>query len=120
MTVYAGSAVCAGAKRQLARSGEEADSVRVKVVCTPPVETAGKLDLAATGANARLAVEDTRTVGYIEAPGRSTRFLRPILSEPEIALIVDSSGANGMTRIVDPIRSRSSGESPRESVWEAR
>jgi hypothetical protein len=120
VTVYAGASVCAGARMELGRSGARGGDVRVEVFCMPPVGTAGRLDLAATGANARRAVEDSRTVGYLEAPGRSTRFLRPILEEPEIALTVDSSGAHAMSRILDALRSRDSSESPRESVWNAR
>jgi hypothetical protein len=117
VVVYAGAGVCAEAKDELGRAGPEIGSVRVAAICTGPVMKNGELDLAAVGANARRAVEDSRTVAYLEAPGRSTRFLRPILEEPEIALIVNGSGADGMSRILDALDSRGSNESPRESVW---
>jgi hypothetical protein len=112
--------VCAEAKGELDEAGPEAGSVRVAVICAPPVERGGKLDLGTTGDNARRAVEDSRTIGYLEAPGHSTRFLRPILEEPEIALVVNISGSQGMARILDALASRGSNESPRESVWEKR
>ena len=118
MTVYAGVPVCAAAKAELAHSGPQAGSVRVRLFCTRPVETKGRLDLAAAGADARRAVEDSRTIGYIEARGPVTPFIRPILEEPEIALITDSSGAHGMAKVLDALRSRGDSETPREAVWE--
>jgi hypothetical protein len=115
--VYAGAAVCAGAKDELARAGEEAGSVRVRVVCAAPVETGDRLDLATVGANARRAVEGSATVAYLEAPGPAIRFTRPILDEAEVALIVGRSGARGVAAILDALGSRGGGESPREAVW---
>jgi hypothetical protein len=76
--------------------------------------------LAAAGANARRAVEDSRTVAYLEAPGPATGFIRPILEEPEIALITDSSGAHGLATILDALRLRGGNETPREVLWEGR
>jgi hypothetical protein len=117
VNVYAGAAICPGAKRELGRAGEKAGSVRVRVVCTEPVEVGGRLDLAAAGANARRVIEDSTTVGYLEAPGPAIPFTRPILDEAEVALIVDGSGAKGVATILDALRSRGDGESPREAVW---
>lgn len=116
VTVYAGASVCAQAKGELARSGPRAGSVRVRVVCTEPVETKGRLDLAATGANARQAVEDTSSVAYLEAPGPATRFIRPILEEANIALLTTSSGASGMAALLGAIRAVGSSAGLRESV----
>jgi hypothetical protein len=118
VTVYAGADVCAQAKDELARAGDVAGSVRVRVVCTEPVEAGERLDLAAAGANARRAVEDSTTVGYLEVPGPAIPFTRPILDEAEVALIVDGSGARGLATILDALRSRGGGESPREAVWD--
>jgi hypothetical protein len=117
VSVYAGAAVCPGATGELRRAGEEAGSVRVRVVCAAPVEAGGSLDLAAAGANARRAVEDSTAVGYLEAPGSALPFTRPILDEAEIALIVERSGARAMATVLDALRSRGGGESPREAVW---
>jgi hypothetical protein len=120
VTVYAGAPVCPGATRELARSGDEAGSVRVQVHCAPASESRGRLDLAGIGAAVRRAVEDSRTVGYLEAPGPANRFAHPILEEAQIALETDRSGSRGMGRILDALDSRGSGESPREAVWAAR
>jgi hypothetical protein len=116
VTVYAGAQVCAQAKDELNRTGSRAGSVRVRVVCTEPVETEGRLDLAATGANARQAVEDTSSVAYLEAPGPATRFIRPILEEANIALLTTSSGASGTATILSAIRAAGSSSGLRESV----
>jgi hypothetical protein len=118
VTVYAGADVCAQARHELTRAGGKVDSVRVRVVCARPVEAGGGLDLAAAGSNARRAVEDSTTVGYLEAPGPAIPFTRPILDEAEVALIVDGSGARGLATILDALRSRGGGESPREAVWD--
>jgi hypothetical protein len=117
VTVYAEARACPEAKRALAAAGTEVGSVKVSLICTLDAMESGRLDLATVGAGARRAVEDSRTVAYIEEPGRANRFSRPILEEPQIALVVDRSGAHGMARILDALRSRGSSESPRESVW---
>jgi hypothetical protein len=116
VTVYAGARVCSQAKNELSRSGPRAGSVRVRVVCTDPVETKGRLDLAATGANARQAVEDTSSIAYLEAPGPATRFISPILEEANIALVTTSSGATGMATILQVVRDAGSSAGLRESV----
>jgi hypothetical protein len=117
VNVYAGAAVCAGAKDELARAGEEAGSVGVRVVCTEPVEAKGRLDLAATGADARRAVEDSSSVAYLAAPGPAIAFTRPILDEADLRLIATSSGTDGMATVLRLLDSRGGGESPREAVW---
>ncbi len=119
VTVYAGASVCAGAKAELARAGEEAGSVKVRVLCTKPVEAGGRLDLAAAGANARRAVQDSSSVAYLETPGRAVRFTRPILDEADLRMIRDSSGSRALAAVLATLRERSSDESPRESLWTA-
>jgi hypothetical protein len=115
--VYAGADVCAGAKDELARAGVRAGSVRARVICAGPVESGGRLDLAAAGANARRAIEDSSSVAYLEAPGPATRFTAPILDEAALRLIATGSGADGMDTVLASLDDRSSDESPRESVW---
>jgi hypothetical protein len=117
VNVYAGTAVCPGAKRALAEDGPEAESVRVRVVCAAPVEPGGRLDLAVAGANARRATEDSSSVAYVEAEGPAVTFIRPILDEADLRLISTSSGAEGLAIVMRLLRSRDNNESPRESVW---
>jgi hypothetical protein len=116
VNVYAGAKVCREAKGALP-SGP-VGSVRVRVVCLEPVVVGGRLDLAAAGANARRAVEDSSSVAYLEAPGAAIPFTRPILDEADLRLLVTSSGAGGMATVLDLLGARSSDESPRESVWD--
>ena len=118
MTVYASARVCAEAKAELVRSGARADSLRVRILCTRAVEAGGRLDLAAAGANARRAVEDSSAVAYLEAPGPAIAVTRPILDEADLGLIATGSGARGMATVLDALRSRGEDESPRESVWD--
>jgi hypothetical protein len=120
VTVYAEAGACAGAKQALTGAGSEVGSVKVRLICTPDARESGRLDLATVGAGARRAVEDSRTVAYIEAPGRANRFSRPILEEPQIALVTESTGSRSMTRVLDALRSRNGDETPREAVWAGR
>lgn len=117
VTVYAGPAVCPAAKGELSRSASRVDSVRVRLVCAEPVERGGRLDLAVAGANARRATQDSSAVAYLEAGGPAVTFIRPILDEAEIALIVDRFGARAMTTTLQALRARGDAESPREAVW---
>src|SRR3954454_21220882 len=69
LTVYAEAPLCRGARQELRSAGRRAGSFRVRVLCLEPGHGRGGLDLAAIGANARRATEDTTTIGYIEAGG---------------------------------------------------
>jgi hypothetical protein len=117
VTIYAGASICSRAKAELQRAGARAGSVRARVVCAPAVESGGRLNLAAAGANARAATQDSSSVAYLEAPGPAISFIRPILDEAEIRMIVDRSGSRSMATVLDALDSARSGESPRESVW---
>ncbi|HEY5977550.1 MAG TPA: hypothetical protein VIT85_06805 [Solirubrobacterales bacterium] len=120
--VYAVSSLCAEAKNALDAGDPESQGVGVGVACLPPswVGRGGRLDLAAIGAGARRAVEDSTAVAYLAEPGRATSFSEPILDEAEIPTITSSSGSRSMTQVLDALSARGSDESPRESVWEVR
>ena len=71
--------------------------MRVRLSCLPDVRRGGRLDLAAIGANARRASEDSTTVGYIgETDPAATRFSETILEEANIAQLPHMSGAAAM------------------------
>jgi hypothetical protein len=109
------------AQHELARRGAEVDGVKVEVSCLPDAEArVGKVDLARTGADARRATQDSTTVGFVEEPGPEAGFSRPILEEASIAQLTSSSGAKALATILAELESRSSDESPRESVWAGR
>ena len=103
----------------LERKGDEAGSVKVRVVCVKDAEgRGGRVDLATAGANARRATEDSSAVALIEEPGRANRFTRPILDEAQIGVIAGSSGEQAMTTVLDALESGSGSEPPREAVRE--
>jgi hypothetical protein len=104
VNVYVGSSICAGAKRELARHGGEAGDLKVSVICLGDTETGGRLDLAALGADARRATEDSASVAYIEAPGPGNHFTRPIVEEAGIAYLTADSSAAAMSRLLDAIK----------------
>ena len=119
MTVYASAPKCSAAKRALARQGAGAGSIRLRVLCLAPSEGAGRLDLAAIGANARRATEDASTVAYLAEPDPdAARFSEAILEEAGIAQLRDRSAAVAIAAVRDAIRGAREGESPREAVYE--
>jgi hypothetical protein len=80
-------------------------------------EANGRIDLAAIGANARRALEDSTTVAYIAEPDpAAARFSRPILESADIAQLTDLSGATAMARVLQALRSADDSSSPREAV----
>jgi hypothetical protein len=88
-------------------------------VCLPSPVNGRQLDLAALGANARQATQDSTTVGYIEAQyPRASRFTRPILESASIAWVSSSSGTAAMAQLLRAIEAADSG-ALRESVREA-
>ena len=121
VSVYSAAPLCAEAKGALDDSGDQAGGVRVRVRCLPPTkEGGGRLDLAAVGAGARQAVEDSTTVAYLERPGEAGEFAEPILDEAEIPTITGSSGEKSLAKVLDALNSRASDEAPRASVWAVR
>jgi hypothetical protein len=120
VSVYVSAPLCAGAERELARAGDRAGGVRVRAVCLDEAEVGGRLDLAAIGANARRAVEDSATVAYIGEPSpAASRFSRPILDSAEIAQLAGVGGAVAMRRVLRALRQADASASPRESVHDA-
>jgi branched-chain amino acid transport system substrate-binding protein len=114
-----GRGECASAKSALARAGSRAGDVRVRAICLDASGPVGLWTLAAVGANARRAVEDSTTVAYLGEPDpRARRQSHPILEEAGIAEVSASSGSVAMERVLRAIEA-ASGNSLRESVFEA-
>jgi hypothetical protein len=105
VAVYAAADSCAGA-REVAGAGKgRAGEARVEVRCLPRVERGGRIDLAAVGANARRAVEDSTTVAYLgERDASAAEFSRTILEEAGIAQLSGMSGRVAMARLLAAIR----------------
>ncbi len=118
VTAYVAAPLCGEAKRELEGEGARAGDLRVRIFCLAREGGPKRLDLAAVGANARRATEDSTTVAYIHPPGPATRFSNPILEAPEIPTITTSSGKTGMAELLTAIESADP-NSLRESVDDA-
>jgi hypothetical protein len=119
VSVYVAAPLCAAAKAELSSHGATAGHFTVAARCLAPSERAGGgVDLAANGADARRATEDTSAVATLEPPGPGTKFTRAILESAGISLVVSSSGANGMEQIIEAVESAGS-SGARESVRES-
>jgi branched-chain amino acid transport system substrate-binding protein len=115
-----GREMCAGARRELSRSGGHAGGVRARVVCLDDTGGGERWSLAAVGANARRATEDSTTIGYIgELDRAATRFSRPIVEAAGIAQLSTLPGRAAMAKLLQAIRDAGASASLRESVYEA-
>jgi hypothetical protein len=117
VAAYVEAPLCAAAKRELAKAGPGAGSVEVRAICLDEVRQRGRLDLAAVGANARRASQDSAAIAYLEPP-TTPSFSRPIVEAAGIAVIRADSGAGAMARLLAAVRNAGSGP-PREAVREA-
>lgn len=119
LTAYVSVSLCEEAKRELGEEGGRAGEVRVRAVCVDDVGAAGGSRLAAIGAAARRASEDSAAVGFIgSTEPLAVRFSEPILDEAGIARISSRSGAAAMERLLRAIRRSGDAASPREAVYE--
>ncbi len=109
VTAYVVEPLCAEAERELARRGGKAGDLRIEAVCLPSPRSSKKLDLAAIGANARQATEDSTTIAYIEPRDeQASRFSEPILDSAEIASLPTSSGQKTMAQLLQAIEASDS------------
>jgi hypothetical protein len=117
VTAYVAAPLCAEAKRELALDGGQAGEVRIRVSCLPKGEREGKLDLAAIGAGARKATEDSTSIAYITTidPG-AVRFSETILEEAGIAQLPTRSGATAMDKLLQAVREAGDASNLRASV----
>jgi branched-chain amino acid transport system substrate-binding protein len=116
LSVYVDASLCGEAKRQLQSADARAGEFRVRLHCLARSSGAGgSLNLAAVGANARRASEDSTTIAYLEPPGPAARFSTPILEAAGIPSVRADSGAGGMAAVLGAIRAADSG-ALRESV----
>jgi hypothetical protein len=118
VAVYVAAPLCAEAEAELRREGRGAGDVEVRAVCLAATETGDRSDLAAAGANARRAAEDSTAVAFLEAPGPAARFTQPIVEAAEIAWVETDSGSEAMRRVLDALGERGS-TLPRDAVRDA-
>ena len=119
VTAYVAAPLCREAEGEASVRGNRAGELRVRVACLPAVEVGERLDLAQVGANARRAIQDSSTVGYIgEAAPAATRFSAPILEEADVAQLPGPDGATAMSRLLEAIDEAPDGTNPRQPVYE--
>jgi hypothetical protein len=115
VSVYVAAPLCAGAESELSAQGGKAGDLQVEAVCLASEQAGKRLDLAAVGANARRAIEDSTSVAYLQPPGEAARFANPILETANVATLQASSGKTGMARLLRAI-GEADPSSLRESV----
>ena len=117
MSVYVSAPLCAEAKRELVRSGGRAGDLRLRVVCVDDSGSRGESRLAAIGAAARQATEDSSSVAYIGTTDPTAiRFSEPILEEADIPRISTSSGKAAAARLLRTLNRVDDSGSLRESL----
>jgi hypothetical protein len=117
VTAYVVVPLCKEAERELARHGAKVGEVRVRVSCLPKGERGGKADLAAIGAGARRASEDSTAIAYVTTTDPvAIRFSRTILEEAGIAQLSTSSGAKAMAQLIHAVDEAGNSSDLRASV----
>jgi hypothetical protein len=115
VSVYVAAPLCREAERTLDKARGEAGDLGVRAICLPPVEQGREVDLAAAGANARRAIEDSASVAFLEASAPTARFSQSIVESAKVAWLETSSGSDAMRRLLSALEERGS-SSPREAV----
>ncbi len=118
LAVYVSKPLCAEARRALAATDGRAGQVRVRAICVDD-SGGGSSRLAAVGAAARSASEDSSSVAYIGTPDPiAVRFSEPILEEAGLARVASGSGAAAMRKLLRAIRRSGDAGSLREAVYD--
>jgi hypothetical protein len=115
VSVYVAAPLCAAARKELRRVGPRVGELTVRAVCLPAVASRGGVDLAAAGADARRATEDSTAVAFLEAAGAAVPFSRSIVESADIAWIQAGSGAAAIHEVLGALERRGS-SSPRSAV----
>jgi hypothetical protein len=100
LSIYVSQPLCAEAQRELHETGSRAGEFRLRAICVDDGSDSGDARLAAIGAAARRAVEDSATVAYVGTRDPTAiRFSEPILEAADIARISASSGRAAVARL---------------------
>jgi hypothetical protein len=95
---------CEEARHQVARRHGRVGGVRIGIVCLDDTGGSPHWTLAAVGANARRATEDSASVGYIgELNQAATRFSHPILEAAGIAQLPATEAGVATTKLLNAI-----------------
>ena len=119
LSVYVSRPLCAEARAASAEAGSRADDLRLRVVCVDDLRGSGDARLAAIGAGARRASEDSAAIAYLGTTDPvATRFSEPILEAADIPLIAAPSGRAGVRRLLRGLRRAGDSGSLREALAE--
>jgi hypothetical protein len=119
VAVYVSAPLCAEAGEGLEAAGSRVGELELRAVCVDESAERGESRLAAIGAAARRATEDSSSIAYIgTSDPTSVRFSTPILEEAGIARLTTSSGKAAMHKLLRTLRSSDDPSSPRESLFE--
>lgn len=119
VTAYVSASLCAGARQALAEPDGRAGDVRVRAVCVDDAGRTGGSRLAAIGAAARRASEDSSSVAYLgSSDPTAVRFSETILEEAGIARVASGSGGAAMRKLLQAIERSGDAGSLREAVYD--
>jgi len=119
LSVYVSAPLCAEAREALAGARSRAGDYRLRAVCVDDARGSGATRLAAIGAAARRATEDSATIAYIGAADPvAVRFSEPILEEADVPRISSPSGRSGAERLLRALRRAGDSGSLRETLAE--
>lgn len=111
-----GKGFCSDARKALARAGGRAGDVRLRLTCLDDAHGA-RWRLAAIGANARRATEDSATVAYLGEPqAKAARFSETILEAAGVGQVAGPSGAAAMTSVLKAVGEAGGAEDLRADV----
>ncbi|HYP56094.1 MAG TPA: hypothetical protein VEQ41_07330 [Solirubrobacterales bacterium] len=100
LSVYVSQPLCDEARGALREAGSQAGDFRLRAVCVDDVGGSGDARLAAIGAAARRATEDSTAIAYVGTRDPiATRFSKPILEAAEIARVSTGSGSAAIARL---------------------
>lgn len=89
----------------------------MRLICVSDSEHGKPWTLAAAGANARRATEDSTTVAYIaDRDPTAAKYPRSILEEAGITQLSGQPGAAAMHQLLDAINAAGNSSNLRESV----
>jgi hypothetical protein len=115
----AGKQFCGRAQAVLAQAGGEAGNVHLRLICLDDAR-GGRWSLAAVGANARRATEDSAAIAYLGEPQvEASRFSLPILETAGIGQVAGSSGGAAMAAVLRAVRGSGDAAELRDAVREA-
>jgi hypothetical protein len=123
-----GRAFCDGAEGVLRRAGGRAGDVHLRLTCLDDAGASRQSStgveagesawsLAAVGANARRASEDSAAVAYLGEPqAGAARFSLPILEAAGIGQVSGRTGAAAMAAVLKAVREAGGAENLRDDV----